>query len=103
MRKLVLASAVAALLGIAPGLATPTDTPLDIAALAWDRGDYVAALTSYLQILDSPGGDEALETIALQTGELYRTIELTADGAEPSFSPNGRFIAYEAGPAPARL
>jgi Tol biopolymer transport system component len=102
MRKPVLASTVAALLWMAPSFATPTDTPLDVAALAWDRGDYISALTTYLQVLDSPQGDEALETIALQTGELYRTTELTMDGAEPSFSPDGRFIAYETGPAPAR-
>jgi hypothetical protein len=102
MRILVLAPAAAALLWMAPGLATTNDSPLQTAALAWDRGDYVSALTTYLQVLDSPAGDEAIETIALQTGELYRTIELTTDGAEPSFSPDGRYLAYETGPAPAR-
>ena len=78
------------------------DTPLQSAALAWDRGDYVAALATYLQILDSPGAESSLETIALQTGELYRTTELTTDGDVPVFSPDGRFIAYETGTGIAR-
>lgn len=78
------------------------DTPLQSAALAWDRGDYVSALTTYLQILDTPGADAALETIALQTGELYRTSELTADGDAPVFSPDGRYVAYETGTGLAR-
>ena len=30
-----------------------TDTPLQEAAVAWDRGDYATALKTYLQILDS--------------------------------------------------
>ena len=75
------------------------DTPLQSAALAWDRGDYIAALTTYLQVLDSPSADTSLETIALQTGELYRTTELTTDGDAPLFSPDGRYIAYETGTA----
>jgi hypothetical protein len=32
----------------------------------------VTALTTYLQVLDSAQGEEALEPIALQTGELYQ-------------------------------
>ena len=73
------------------------DTPLAQAAIAWDRGDYTAALKTYLQILDSPDAASALETIALQTGELYRTTELTDDGESPSFSPDGKTVAYETG------
>ncbi len=74
-----------------------SDTPLQSAAVAWDRGDYVAALNTYLQVLDSASADSALETIALQTGELYRTTELTADGDVPLFSPDSRLIAYRTG------
>src|SRR5687768_6683424 len=102
MRNVVLVCAAATLLWIAPGKATLNDSPLQTAALAWDRGDYVSALTTYLQVLDSASGDEAFEAIALQTGELYRTTELTTDGAEPSFSPDGRILAYETGLAPVR-
>jgi peptidase M28-like protein/WD40 repeat protein len=78
-------------------LARTGDAPLDQAALAWDRGDYTAALRIYLQILDSPDAASALEPIALQTGESYRTTELTDDGESPSFSPDGKTVAYEAG------
>jgi Tol biopolymer transport system component len=74
-----------------------SDSPLQSAALAWDRGDYVTALTTYLQILDSPAADASLEAVALQTGELYRTTELTTDGDAPVFSPDGRHIAYVTG------
>jgi hypothetical protein len=79
------------------------DTPLESASRAWDRGDYVAALTTYLQILDSAQAEEALESIALQTGELYHSTELTADGAAPAFSPDGRRALYETGTGPARV
>src|SRR5687768_6208174 len=78
------------------------DTALETAALAWDAGDYVTALTTYLQILDGANGETALETIALQTGELYSTVELTTDGAAPTFSLDGRFFTFETGPASAR-
>src|SRR5687768_18259054 len=78
-----------------PGRAS--DTPLDEAYLAWQRGDYIAALTTYLKLLESPGAELVLEPIALQTGELYHTIELTTDGLVPQFSPDGRYIAYETG------
>ena len=74
-----------------------TVSPLQTADLAWERGDYVDALRSYLHILASPDAENAFESIALQTGELYRTIELTPDGALPQFSPDGRYIAYETG------
>ncbi len=91
----VTAALIAAL--VMPAWGRVADTPLQSAALAWDRGDYVSALTAYLQILDSPAAGEALEAIALQTGELYHTTELTADGQAPRFSPDGRHVAYETG------
>ena len=78
------------------------DTALEAAALAWDRGDYVTALQSYLKILDSADAAAALETIALQTGELFHTTEITTDGAAPAFSPDGRHFTYEAGAGLAR-
>jgi hypothetical protein len=91
-----LALAAAALFPL-PGRAS--ETPLDEAYRAWQRGDYISALTTYLRLLDSPGAEQVLEPIALQTGELYHTIELTADGLVPQFSPDGRYIAYETGTA----
>jgi Tol biopolymer transport system component len=102
MKKFLLVfSAIATALWL-PASARRAATPLESAALAWERGDYVAALTAYLQILDSPGAAAALDTIALQTGELYHTTELTADGSAPQFSPDGAYVAYETGIGAAR-
>ena len=69
----------------------------DAANDAWERGDYAAALNGYIQLLTAPGGERWLEPIALTTGELFETRELTADGRAARFSPDGRFIAYETG------
>ncbi|MEW5984151.1 MAG: M28 family peptidase [Acidobacteriota bacterium] len=75
----------------------PAPPPRDRAAadVAWAQGDYVTALHSYIALVkDTPGQDD-IDAIALQTGELFVTEELTADGRAPRFSPNGRFAAYE--------
>ena len=65
----------------------------------WNDGNYIGALTAYIRLLNSPSGDQYLEPIALQTGELFVTEELSADGRNPRLSPDGRFISYETGPA----
>ena len=62
-RTLTLAAAAAAACWI-PLSGRTNDSPLDAAALAWDRGDYVSALQAYLKILDSPDASTALDTIA---------------------------------------
>src|SRR5689334_19120948 len=96
IRLLMIAALVAAV--ALPVWARLGDTSsLEEAALAWDRGDYSAALKIYLQILDSPDAPAALEPIALQTGELYKTTEVTDDGELPMLSPDGRHLAYERG------
>ena len=64
---------------------------------AWERGDYIKALNDYIRVLSTPSGQPFLEAIALQTGELYETRELTADGRAPRFSPDDAYIAYETG------
>src|SRR5438132_3687417 len=100
MRRFIFATALIFL--VVTGLHAVTDPSpgrkaLDAADDAWDKGDYISALTAYIQILNGPGGDAFLEPIALQTGELFQTRELTTDGRAPRFSPDGRFIAYETG------
>jgi hypothetical protein len=97
IRSLVAASLAATLLAAAPAGREASDTPLQLADLAWERGDYPAALSGYLRVLDSPEGDAALESIALRTGELFQTAELTTDGAFPQFAPDSRHVTYEAG------
>ena len=74
------------------------DAALQRASDDWDKGDYVSALTSYQEILAGPDAAAGLEPIALQTGELFRTTELTTDGANPVFSPDSRSFSYETGP-----
>jgi hypothetical protein len=69
----------------------------DAATDAWDRGDYITALTEYLRLLNGPDGPAFFDRIALQTGELYQSSELTADGRNPVFSPDGRFVSFETG------
>ena len=39
--------------------------------LAWDKGDYVTALTAYHELLNGPDRAAVLEPIALRTGELF--------------------------------
>ncbi|HVL69974.1 MAG TPA: M20/M25/M40 family metallo-hydrolase [Vicinamibacterales bacterium] len=101
MRKLVLPLLLAAAVSFhATGRAA--DSLLQSGLDAWDRGQYVEALKTYLQILDSPAAADAFETIALQTGELFQTVELTADGDAPAFSSDGRHMLYETGALPDR-
>src|SRR4051812_16102966 len=79
------------------------ETPLQSAAIEWERGNYVAALEVYAKLLESGVNDKELETIALQTGELYRTTEITTDGAEPRFSPDGQTLLFETGTGSSRV
>jgi Tol biopolymer transport system component len=69
----------------------------DAASDAWERGDYIAALNGYTGLLNAPDGDAFFEPIALRTGELFKTHELTADGRAGRFSPDGKLLVYETG------
>lgn len=75
---------------------TPLDDAFEAAYLAWDRGDYVPALEGFARVLEAPGGERHFEAIARITGELHPTVELTPDGRAVRFSPDGRWVAYEA-------
>jgi Tol biopolymer transport system component len=86
---------IAAVTNLAQDASSPE---LRAADILWNDGQYIQALTAYIKLLASPGGDRYLEPIALQTGELFVTEELTTDGRSPRLSPDGRFITYEAGP-----
>ena len=84
------------------GFGEGSNDRLTDADIAWDRGDYPRALTGYLGLLDASPSQDVIEAIALQTGELFKTTELTTDGAAPRFSPDGRHLSYEAGRGLAR-
>ena len=96
MTRLLLVAVLCAVVWTPNGF-DANDAALREADLAWDRGDYVSALSGYLKLLASPEGDTVLEPIALQTGELFTTTELTPDGTAPRFSPDGRHLTYETG------
>lgn len=76
-----------------------TQSGFETANLAWDSGDFASALRAYVALLKSPDGAQFLEPIALQTGELFVTEEMTTDGRAPRFSPDGKLISFETGPA----
>lgn len=85
---------------IAAGAANSTAAAKALAAAddAWERGDYITALNGYIKLLEPATVDDAVfEAIALRTGELYASRELTTDGRNPRFSPDGKYIAYESG------
>ena len=83
--------------------AAPADTGALPARLAWERGDYPEALRGFSTLLEAPGGDRYLEEIALITGELYRTTELTRDGRNIRVSPSGKLASYESGTGGSRM
>src|SRR5688572_618008 len=65
---------------------------------AWEAGDYPAALGSLRTLMASPAANEYLERVALLTGELFVTTELTTDGRNPRIAFNGEYATYETGP-----
>ena len=97
IRRLALALPLLAVTSAGAVNDTPHAKALATAHEAWAQGDYIAALNGYIKILNASGGDALHDAIALQTGELYKAFELTADGRAPRFSADGRFIAYESG------
>ena len=72
----------------------------DAAADAWERGDYGTALSGYLQVVSAPGGEAFFERIALTTGELFETRELTPDGRAPRSVPTIGMSSTRSGSRP---
>src|SRR4029077_4744751 len=100
MRRLAMAGL--ALFACAAAIHAVSIVPLsakafDAANDAWERGDYIAALNGYVQLLSAPAGEKFLEPIARTTGGRCGWSEVTNDGRAPGFSPDGRFIVYETG------
>lgn len=82
---------------------SPSAAVWTAADLAWEKGDYPAALRGMQVLLDGADSLDYLERVALRTGELHRTTELTADGARPAFSPDGALLTWESGLGAARV
>jgi hypothetical protein len=100
MQRWLLSTAILLLAGIVAGSAANGAAAAALAAAddAWERGDYITALNGYIKLLEpATVDDDVFEAIALKTGELFATRELTSDGRNPRFSPDGRYLAYESG------
>lgn len=101
-RTLLRRGAHAALvLTVAPTLAAAQNggpvATYDSATAAWATGDYVDALTVLDQLLAAPSGESLLDSVALLTGEMYRTRELAPDGRNVRWSADGRRVLIDAG------
>ncbi len=72
-------------------------TELRAANDAWFSGNYSVALQAYLRLLKAANSAEVVEQIAVQTGELYHTEELTTDARGQRLSADGKLISYETG------
>src|SRR5262245_31668055 len=105
MKKLFALTMALLLLGPIAGSRGQQTSEADLRAAndAWQEGKYTTALRAYLRLLRSTAGDELLEPITRQTGELFQTEELTTDGRAPRLSPRGNFISYETGSGLAAL
>ncbi len=107
MRLTRRSTAVAAICLVVPAViaaqAVPPDTGSLPARLAWERGDYPEALRGFSALLESSSGDRYIEEIALLTGELYRTTELTRDGRGVRVSPSGKLASFETGAGATRM
>jgi hypothetical protein len=69
----------------------------DSARFAWATGDYLDALTLLDRALAGPQGAAMLDSVALLTGELYRTVEILPDGRNVRWSADGRQALIDAG------
>jgi Peptidase family M28/WD40-like Beta Propeller Repeat len=101
---LSLAGAVVLTAGSTPGdqagAAVPPETRWLRAADAWEAGRYPVALEDLRALMRSSAAAEYLERVALLTGELYVTTDITANGRNPRISADGRYVSYETGAAP---
>jgi hypothetical protein len=93
VRRLLLAALIATPLPAQQALQARYDS----AYFAWQSGDYPNALARFERLLSSSEGAALLEPIALLTGEWYRTIVVTSDGAGVRWSADSRFASYTMG------
>jgi Tol biopolymer transport system component len=69
------------------------------AADDWQSGRYPDALASLTALASGPSSADFHDRIALLTGDLYSTLEITTDGRSPRVSRTGEYVMYETGPA----
>lgn len=85
-----------------------TRARLDAALDAWDTGQYPDALDRLRKLLGDPGSEAVVEPIALLTGELYASAEISPPdrlvvsligSTAPKWSPGGQYYAFSRAPA----
>ena len=96
--KPLLAAAFMAALIATPGA---QQSPADVwtgAADAWNTGRYPDALRDLIALMGGTAARDYHDRVALLTGELHPTIEITTDGRNPRVSSTGEYVAYDSGP-----
>ncbi|MEQ8329480.1 MAG: M20/M25/M40 family metallo-hydrolase [Longimicrobiales bacterium] len=63
--------------------------------LAWDAGDYPAALRAYRSVLAGPDGASHLREVAALTGEVHPVMEVAADGTDLRMAPDGSRASFD--------
>ena len=92
MRRTVTILLAAALVGFPIAAPAARQSPAEtwLAAVdAWNTGRYPDALRDLTALANGPAAREYHDRIALLTGELYTTIEITTDGRSPRISRTG--------------
>jgi hypothetical protein len=82
----------------APAAALAPEARWQRAQDAWNAGHYPDALADLKALMQSPGAAAYRDRVALLTGELFITTDLTTDGRNPRISATGEYATYEAGP-----
>jgi hypothetical protein len=75
----------------------PDRASFDSAAIAWDEGRFDDALARFERLLAGADGERWRDTIAVLTGERYRTFPVAAHGNRALWSADGRWAAVEHG------
>jgi hypothetical protein len=69
----------------------------DRAVEAWNTGNYTVALADLIPLMQSSSAADYLERVAILSGELFTTTELTTDGRSPALSADGEYASFEIG------
>ena len=64
---------------------------------AWDAGHYPNALRDLQAVMKTPAAGQYLERVALLTGELFVSTEVSPDGRNPRISADGQVATFEIG------
>jgi hypothetical protein len=94
-------SLAAALLAAQRGNSAPARAEADWleAVDDWEAGRYPDALRALIALTAGPSAAAFHDRVALLTGELYPTLELTPDGRSPQISRTGQYVTYQRGSA----